>query len=688
MVIPPPPREYTILLTHLHKPSSSLPLSTHQSLISHFLAQTPTPTPLTATVISHAVHLRLKVLEDEEKGLFTRGIRPRITEWVRGLVSGFKGGQALIRFVCAGGILLGLVDLKKKLGTDPGSGGVRAKTEDELIIALTEIMELYGAPKDSAWEKEFQPATEHGERELRLLSPPSPAPSLTDALSSHLMAAIESTFASGSFLASLPSSCGTTPSGQLSLTTPARPMQPSFPYDGPGPWSQSAPLSGALRVVIGSPLTLPLLTESYPPDGWNSLQAVLAHLHQVATNVENDWAQSAFAGIENENDIAPESRQVAANIWTVLRTLLFTTILLSQSILSTITYTRPLSSAVASHRPRQPFTHLPTHSSLALSTLSTLSRLSFVITKFGGVTSTSTAGLAELKRVFYSALDVLSADVEASEIFVKSLNAHGWSTWALCHDPFADVSIRVTASSSAGQRPAGLLTRARQAFNLACVEQLVPLLSLNTIEHSVLPLCLPHLNDASHRETYESSHSVILAIFAAQPGSRTAVAEVQGIGVQQPAFVEKVVPFYVQCLLENSADGKLTTAQLRLAYSALMSSASGNAPAMGQFCLSSLLSALTGLSEADDAPRRHRLRLVLVSTLSALPLIVLQDALNAVSHEIGASRGEERQQLVKEVFKEIMENVGDGEKEYCLRGGEVESSKGKGKAPEVLSARL
>lgn len=116
------------------------------------------------------MHLRLKALENEESTLFTRGIRPRMAEWVRGLVKGFKGGQAVIRFVCAGGILLGLEDLKKKLGADPGSGSVRAKTEDELIVALTEIMELYGAPKDSAWEKEFQPETERGEREPHVLS--------------------------------------------------------------------------------------------------------------------------------------------------------------------------------------------------------------------------------------------------------------------------------------------------------------------------------------------------------------------------------------------------------------------------------------------------------------------------------------------------------------------------------------
>lgn len=49
---------------------------------------------------------------------------------------------------------------------------------------------------------------------------------------------------------------------------------------------------------------------------------------------------------------------------------------------------------------------------------------------------------------------------------------------------------------------------------------------------------------------YESAHSVILAIFAAQPGSTT-VAEVQGAaGVPRPTFVEKIVPFYTRCLLE------------------------------------------------------------------------------------------------------------------------------------------
>ena len=122
--------------------------------------------------------------------------------------------------------------------------------------------------------------------------------------------------------------------------------------------------------------------------------------------------------------------------------------------------------------------------------------------------------------------------------------------------------------------------------------------------------------------------------------------------------------------LQNSARCKLTTAQLRLACSALTSSASGNAPAMGQFCLSSLLPALSDLlatTDDDGARRRHRLRLVLVSTLSALPPVMLPEALSAVSDAIRVSKDEERRELAREVFEEIMENVGDREKECCLR---------------------
>lgn len=62
-----------------------------------------------------------------------------------------------------------------------------------------------------------------------------------------------------------------------------------------------------------------------------------------------------------------------------------------------------------------------------------------------------------------------------------------------------------------------------------------------------------HLYDSSHRETYESAHSVILSIFAAQTGP-TPVAEAQATAVPRPTFVEKIVPFYARCLLEVCPD--------------------------------------------------------------------------------------------------------------------------------------
>jgi hypothetical protein len=128
------------------------------------------------------------------------------------------------------------------------------------------------------------------------------------------------------------------------------------------------------------------------------------------------------------------------------------TVMLSQSVLSTITYTPPVSSTAAPPDPER----AATHSSLALSTLRTLSHLSFVITKFGGVTSTSGVGFAELKRVFYSALDVLSADVEASETFVKSLDTPGLSiTGCLLSQLFRSSpcsKFRKVQAQGAGQR--------------------------------------------------------------------------------------------------------------------------------------------------------------------------------------------------------------------------------------------
>lgn len=174
-------RGYTNLLTHLHRPSTTLPLQTIAASFSHYLATlTTSPTPLTATIISsplffpvshtklqilstafrHAVHLKYKGLSVSKGGLFELGLKARLEEWVLGVLNGFKGGMSVMTLACAGGLLLGLDHLKENIGLFVERG----TAEDEVVVAFAEAMELYGPRQEgSGWEGEFQPLTEQGE---------------------------------------------------------------------------------------------------------------------------------------------------------------------------------------------------------------------------------------------------------------------------------------------------------------------------------------------------------------------------------------------------------------------------------------------------------------------------------------------------------------------------------------------
>lgn len=164
-------------------------------------------------------------------------------------------------------------------------------------------------------------------------------------------------------------------------------------------------------------------------------------------------------------------------------------------------------------------------------------------------------------------------------------------------------------------------------------------------------------------------------------------------------FVEKIVPFYAQCLLEvrsahalslvlqlfltlssqNSAEGKMSTAQLRIAYTALVGSAAVSSSALAQFCIAMLLEKVDTLSAPvpnqsgndERIAQLHRLRLTLISIISALPISLLADALDSIgriiSNALPADAGEERrQELIDALFKEILERVGDREKEFAM----------------------
>ncbi|KIJ59494.1 hypothetical protein HYDPIDRAFT_118489 [Hydnomerulius pinastri MD-312] len=696
-------RGYTLLLGYLHRPTSKIPpLPTLQGLIVHYLTTlSPTPTPLAATVVSsplfrpfslaklealstsfrHAVHAKLRVLKEEPSGVFSPSLNARLNNWSTSLLKGLEGGHAITRLACCSGLLLGLEDVLSRLPAKHRD--VKASVEDELILAFADVIDLFTS--SDSWGQEFQPVTEGGEDALTLplivssqallLVPPEkfvalPLPQML----SLVLRTITRTFVSGTFISSFPSSLEPHPDYRIYI----KPESPFFEQITAIASSHAMQHMGSLSKLCSR--TLSLFLDHRPKLALPRMQEAFVSLESVARNVEAGWLATNLAGIEEES-IAPETRPLTASIWTVLKTLLFSTIMVAEAGLSCTPYLP------------QTLTHSsPSH---ALRILRTLSHLSFIIEKFGGA---GHGAFTELKRAFYLALDILAADGGESEQFVKGVCDEVWQ---------------------GGYAGTHSVQRAKKAFALAAVEQLVPVLSIGIIEAFVLPFCSPHLNDATHRETFESAHSVVLAIFSScskraleNTGTVSSTNEQGGTSTSavDSAFTEKMIPFYTQCLIDNSSEGKLTTPQLRLAYAALVKSASQSPDAsLAWFCLDTLLSfCQTPSSSTEDLERKHRLHLALISSLSSLPLILLPRALEAVrdiiesasfsNPESEAKRGE----LVDALFGEIMERIGDAEKEYAVRWwneqragwaaagrvAEVGGGEGKGKKKEGTSARM
>jgi hypothetical protein len=164
-------RNYTALLTHLHRPTLDLPLQAVQGALAHYLAHLSPPTPLAAAAVSsqhfttdheplsvtfrHAVHNKRKLIVDSTS-LISRGAASRLSTWVTDVMKGLQGGQAIVRLAASGGLLLGIEDMKLSHKLDVGD---RSRVEDEIILCLAEVLDLYRyeyEPSSSQWESEFK----------------------------------------------------------------------------------------------------------------------------------------------------------------------------------------------------------------------------------------------------------------------------------------------------------------------------------------------------------------------------------------------------------------------------------------------------------------------------------------------------------------------------------------------------
>jgi hypothetical protein len=164
--------------------------------------------------------------------------------------------------------------------------------------------------------------------------------------------------------------------------------------------------------------------------------------------------------------------------------------------------------------------------------------------------------------------------------------------------------------------------------------------------------------------------------------------------------------------LQNSVDGRLNTPQLRLAYAALVRSAStisltsSGAPdndkyTLAWYCVQLILDTIKELSPAPRDPkgkgkakartedvekspdRVHRLHLMLISTISSLPLPLMLRALDETRRLITAYPADDsgagalgdpeesgkvgKAELLEALFRELLEKTGDQEKEVAIR---------------------
>ncbi|KAF9019185.1 hypothetical protein BDZ89DRAFT_1073211 [Hymenopellis radicata] len=582
---------YSNLLAHLQQPTSSVGLETIQGALSHHLAHlSPLPTPLAASAVSaplflshpltlakldtlstafrHAVHIKYDLLtKDAEessltKALFTRGPRTRLGQWVGALINGLQGGQPIMRLACSTGILMGMNDFEKLRAQ-------KGPAENEVVLSLAEVMDLFrsfqlSSASSSEWEKEFQPMGDHDLLSAALILSSQSLPLVVedklkalplDILGRLLTSTISSAFTSGTFL--------TSPSALVKL-----PLLASV-----------APLSKL------SSLTHSVLLDSRPRDGLVTSQETLSSLEAICAQVEMDWNRVS----------TPADAQ---RTWLVLKTLLFSTIMISESVLSAAIYVTPCPAP------------------LGLTALRALGHLSFVIQQFGGITPSS--NFVELKKAVYLALDVVAGSTRAGEAedFVSGL---------------------LRAQSKAPKDDL-----AKKAFILACAEQLVPVLK---DPRDVFALCEGHLNSPEHRETYESAHSVVLAVLSRE---------------DMDGWVSKMVPWYSACLVENSAENGLDTVQLRLAFQTLVKSACRQENAIGWFPVEELIRAIE--KYRDDHARAHRLRLALISSVSAVRGV---DMLSRILKEV--RRVIKGKQEVERLGEEVIERVGDREKAFAIR---------------------
>ncbi|KAL1711049.1 hypothetical protein EV121DRAFT_191675 [Schizophyllum commune] len=378
---------------------------------------------------------------------------------------------------------------------------------------------------------------------------------------------------------------------------------------------------------------------------------------------------------KSNNDITQSAQPVITDFFAIVKTLLFCIVMVADAVMAHVVYVRPdaaaASVAVPSTTSTLPTAPLAQTSGLAPNAATPHIALAFTVLRMLARLSPAKATFPELARAFYAALDVIAADEKgAPDALVR----------AIAREKVTGGVGRAAGSGSLASTSTSPASPSRMAFALSCIEQLVPVLNVEAVEEA-WSFVAQHLSSPFPRAPYEAAHSAALALFDAYAPAEGDVNKREE-KAEQIAYVARLVPYYAQCLIENSSPSHLSLAQLRHAYAMVVRCAGSHDDALALYCVQALLDALTGHAEGNDgtirpdAAHKQRLRLTLASTISSVPTSLLPQVLDELkklathsSDDLTATTFtiEERVALRDAIFEEITEKVGNAGKEYAVR---------------------
>ena len=381
---------------------------------------------------------------------------------------------------------------------------------------------------------------------------------------------------------------------------------------------------GPLSRLVGGALRRCTATQS--PEALHALcfdrGAPLLQLHDAAAQLDAAWSHSALAG-RAADEISPESRGTTTLFWQTFKTLLFAVTMVFDALVEGVVDELPSPTATYAARDGGPSTsNIPTPYLHALRRiLETYMHLYFITSSFG------LDGFEAYRKVFFACLDVLGRDGRATIETLADL-----------------VSLRGGTNPSPAAT-ASFAERMRTTYYLLVSEQLVADVPDQLIEREILPVCVPYLEDPRYQDTFESAHTVVLALFAARK-----------------ACSFELAPFYVELLLD-SYPARLSETQLETALTTVVGSLSETSDAAAWWVIEQLHDRLDLLrlspptQDGTRTPLDRVLALCMAALLAQVNLVLFRALLTRVhalivSHPRGSA---ERTAMVEKTFEALGE---------------------------------